>query len=68
MDETLHLRAHEDFPLDLEDDLGEVVAWQEECPGVYYVAFDKHDIHEENEFYIIQRNIPHISEAAKRYG
>ena len=55
------------LPYDLSDDLGTIVRSEYLCPGVWYV------LNEGNgrvgvEFYIVERDTPCISEAAKAHG
>ena len=52
----------------VEDEIGEVVSTEEQCPGVYYVACRPVDGAMASELLIVERACPHISAAAKAYG
>lgn len=61
-------REVQDFPFDISKDLGEVVNWDEECPGVYYVQVVSLDEEQDTEFYLVDRQSKIISETARAYG
>lgn len=56
------------FPEGLEDDLGEVLMSEEQCPGVYYAAVKRDGALFAPEFYLVMRESPAISHTAKSYG
>ena len=58
----------QDFPYDLSDEMGEIVSWEQECPGVYSVADDGYGGPIAHEYYIVEREAAFISQAAKSYG
>lgn len=60
------MMSPDNFPYDL-DELGEVVAAEQECPGVYYVAVNQGGSFAA-EFYIVERGTEAISDKAKAYG
>ena len=52
----------------VEEEIGEVVSTEEQCPGVYYIACRPEDEAMASELLIVERNCSHISVAAKAYG
>ena len=57
----------DDFPYDLSDDFGSIVHAENQCPGVWYVANEGNGVIA-GEYYIVERDAPCISKAAKAYG
>lgn len=55
------------FPYDVEDELGEVQFFAEECPGVYFLSCQQ-DGNFCNEFYAVEKTAPMISPRVKRMG
>ena len=59
---------NEIIPFNIEDELGNPIAAEELCPGVYYVSVSNPDQPFGDEFYIIEKSNPHISKQVKRLG
>lgn len=58
-----------DFPFDLHEALGEVMAWERLCPGVYYLGVRRPDSKWlPDEYYLVERSSPAISQRAQAYG
>ena len=57
----------DDFPYDLSDDFGNIIHAENQCPGVWYVANEGNGVIA-GEYYIVERDAPCISKAAKAYG
>ena len=57
----------DDFPYDLSDDFGSIVHAENQCLGVWYVANEGNGVIA-GEYYIVERDAPCISKAAKAYG
>lgn len=51
-----------------EDEYGEVVLSEEQCPGVYYLACRADEYEAPIELVVVEKACPYISEAAKRFG
>ena len=56
-----------EFPYDISDDLGTITETEYQCPGVWYVANEGNGVIA-GEYYIVERDAPCISKAAKAYG
>lgn len=60
----------DELPFDVPDELGEVIDFQVECPGVYYIA--THNEEEGSlfarEYYVVTDKATMISDKAKTYG
>lgn len=51
-----------------EDEYGEVILSEEQCPGVYYLACRADEYEVPIELVVVEKACPYISEAAKRFG
>lgn len=58
----------EDFPFDIEYDVGEIILSMKEAPGVYYISSRKENQQSSSQYYIIDKATPIISLSAKKYG
>lgn len=67
MDGTLQILAPENLPLDLED-LGLVTEADLVMPGVYNAVLETSEMGLAEEIFIVHKNAPDISDAAKGYG
>ena len=56
-----------ELPYDISDDLGTITEIEYQCPGVWYVANEGNGVIA-GEYYIVERDAPCISKAAKAYG
>lgn len=57
------------YPFHLEDVFGTVTAWEQLCPGVYYLcARSPGKVALPQEYYVVERSAPAISDRAKEYG
>ena len=52
----------------VEDAYGKVADCEEECPGVYYITCGAEESGLADELLVVERDCPHISNAAKSYG
>lgn len=66
MEDTYDLH---DFAAALSEVYGEIIAMQEECPGIYYVSArrDEAELFGQ-EYYIMDKRSPALSDKAKAYG
>ena len=60
--------TEQDFPYDLSEDIGEVIRWNQECPGVYYAAIDEGNPQIASEYFIVENRTVSLTSAAKAYG
>ncbi len=60
----------DELPFDVPDELGEVVDFHNECPGVYYIALNNEDECSTfaSEYYVVTHEATMISPAARAYG
>ena len=62
------MRKTDSLPFDIEDDIGEVLASERLCPGVYYVSARDLEKGLPHEYYIASKREAPLSEQAKAYG
>ena len=67
MNTEKNVPVSESFPCDISDDLGTITEIEYQCPGVWYVANEGNGVIA-GEYYIVERDAPCISKAAKAYG
>ena len=67
MNTEKNVPVSESFPCDISDDLGTITETEYQCPGVWYVANEGNGVIA-GEYYIVERDAPCISKAAKAYG
>jgi len=58
----------DNFPYDIEDDVGEILQVQKEAPGVYFIFTKKNNPPSGRQYYIVEKSSPAISMPAKKYG
>lgn len=56
------------IPFDIEDEVGQIKATEELCPGVYYVAARDFESGLPHEYYIVQKWEAPLTEQAESYG
>lgn len=57
-----------EFPYRIDDDVGNVVMVELQCPGAYYVAVERIGSQFADEFYIVETSATAISDETKSYG
>ena len=62
------MQEKQEFPYSVEDDLGDVVMSELQCPVVYYIAVEEAGTGFAAEFYIIEKSTAAITDKIKAYG